>query len=115
MEDIGRALNDEFVMIGTSMTMTQQLLLRNPPPDTRMVKYNYKLCGDFSDIREFLEFTDLVDGAYISVKSIHTVEATGNGYNTEFMFSSFKTREYLQEIVDMCDYPQDMALTVMKD
>jgi hypothetical protein len=112
MEDIGRALNEDFVMIGTGM---HQRFVPRGYVDTPVVKYNYKLCGDFSDIREFLEFTDLVDGAHISVKSIHTVESTGNGYDTEFMFSSFKTREYLQEVVDMCDYPEDMALTVMKD
>ena len=79
------------------------------------VKYHYKLCGDFSDIREFLDIVDRDEDCAVTTKQIHTVENTDNQHTTEYEFTSYNDRMYLQGIIEQCTYPEDMALLVVKN
>jgi hypothetical protein len=100
--------SEQYISVGTGMH--QRFVRVGDPPEEPLIRYNYKLCGDFSDIREFLDKADSNGDCYLTMKRINTVENRDNDYTTEYEFSCFKDREYIQALIEQCDYPEDMAL-----
>ena len=102
--------NDEWLE-----TTNERRVVNEPPGVADDDDYReYKLCADFSDIREFLDIVDRDDECVINQTSIHTVENRENFYNTELVFGSFSDRVYLQALIEMCNCPENMALSVVK-
>jgi hypothetical protein len=102
--------NDELLE-----TTNERRFVNEPPGVADDDDYReYKLCADFSDIREFLDIVDRDEECVINQTSIHSVENRENFYNTEIVFGSFSDRVYLQALIEMCNCPENMALSVMK-
>jgi len=94
----------------------RMFLLRGGSRAARVeVTYHYKLCASFSGIREFLDIAERHDDYGIMTQRIHTVENTDNEHTTEYEFTSYADRTYLQGIIEQCRYPEDMALLVVKN
>jgi hypothetical protein len=100
--------SEQYMSIGTGMH--QRFVRVGDPPEEPLIRFNYKLCGDFSDIRQFLDKADCDGDCCLRMKRINTVENRDNDYTTEYEFSCFKSREYIQHLIEQCDYPQDMSL-----
>jgi len=101
--------SDSILVRPVSRSFLSSLMYDNvqhPLPTT----YRYKLCGDFDHIREVMDIFDRENGGYIFDKKIHSVENRDNMYDTELEFSSYSELECLQELVNRCQFPDDMAL-----
>ena len=83
------------------------------PDEELPVVYRYKLCGDFDHIRQAMDIFDRDDNGYIFEKKIHSVDNRDNNYDTELEFSAYSKRECFQNLVNSCDFPDDMSLHLL--